>query len=162
MARTIVLRQLTAKARTRAELEEALNRRGVPPHAAQEVLDRFTELRLIDDAGYAAGWVEGQQRRMTSRRALRQELGRKGVEAEVIDEALAQVDDDSEYAAALALAQKRARATVGLNREVRYRRLAGALARRGFSGSVTHRAVQEALGADPCDDPWSEAEGSAD
>lgn len=157
MARTIVLRQLTAKARTRAELEDALNRRGVPADASREVLDRFTELRLIDDVGFAASWVESQQRRMTSRRALRQELGRKGVETEVIEEALTEVSDDSEYAAAFALAQKRARATVGLARQVRYRRIAGALARKGFSGSVTHKAVQEALGSEPDDDLWPQA-----
>lgn len=158
VAREIVLRQLTAQARTRAELEDTLARRGVPDEAAAEVLDRFTELRLVDDAGYAAAWVEGQQRRMTSKRALRQELGRKGVEAEVIDEALERVDEGAEFEAALALARKRARATAGLDRQVRYRRMAGALARKGFSGSVTHRAVKEALSGEPGEDPWGEAQ----
>ncbi|MFV0451095.1 MAG: regulatory protein RecX [Propioniciclava sp.] len=153
VARDIVLRQLTARARTRSELEQALARKGVPEDVADEVLDRFTELRLIDDVGYAAAWVEGQQRRMTSRRALRQELGRKGVEAEVIDEALEGVDDETEFAAALALAEKRARATRGLERQVRYRRMAGALARKGFSGAITHRAVQAALQDSPDDGP---------
>lgn len=153
MARNIVLRQLTAKARTRAELEATLARRGVPDEAACKVLDRFAELRLIDDAGYAAAWVEGQQRRMTSRRALRQELSRKGIDGDVLDEALAEVDDEAEYGAALALAHKRARATSGLERSIRYRRMAGALARKGFSGSITHRAVQEALGPGRDEDP---------
>lgn len=146
-AREIVLRQLTAKARTRAELEQALAKRGIPDEAAAEVLDRFTELNLVDDAGYATAWVEGQQRRMTSKRGLRQELARKGVPEEIAADALAEVSDEAEYAAALALATKRARATASLDRETRYRRIAGSLARKGFPGSVTHRAVTEALGA---------------
>ena len=146
-AREIVLRQLTAKARTRAELARALAKRGIPGEAADEVLDRFTELKLIDDAGYASAWVEGQQRRMTSKRGLRQELARKGVPEDVAVEALDKVSDEAEYASALTLATKRARATASLDRATRYRRIAGSLARKGFSGSVTHRAVTEALGA---------------
>ncbi|MFV0408009.1 MAG: regulatory protein RecX [Propioniciclava sp.] len=146
VAREIVLRQLTAKARTRQELADTLARKGVPDEAAQEVLTRFTELRLIDDASYAAAWVEGQQRRMTSRRALRYELGQRGVDADTIDEALTGVDDQAEYQAALALAAKRGRATVRLPREVRYRRMVGALARKGFAAEVAHRAVHEVLG----------------
>lgn len=146
-AREIVLRQLTAKARTRAELEQVLAKRGIPGEAAVEVLDRFTELNLVDDAGYATAWVEGQQRRMTSKRVLRHELARKGVPEEIAADALAEVSDEAEYASALALATKRARATASLDRSTRYRRIAGSLARKGFSGAVTHRAVTEALGA---------------
>lgn len=144
-AREIVLRQLTVRARTRSELEAILRRKGVPDDAATEVLDRFGELRLVDDAGFATGWVESGQRRLKSRRVLRQELATKGVDVDLANEALAQVDDEQEYAAALALARKKTAATRGLEAPVRYRRIAGALARRGFSGGVTHRAVREAL-----------------
>lgn len=145
VAKEMVLRLLTAKARTRAELAEGLKRRGVPDDIATIALDRFTELGLINDESFAASWVEGQQRRMKSSRALRQELAIKGVDVETIDEALAEADPDAELDAALALARKRARATRGLAGPVRYRRMAGALARRGFSGDMTHRAVKQVL-----------------
>jgi regulatory protein len=148
-AREIVLRQFDAKARTRAELVEALAKRGVPDEAAAEVLDRFTELGLIDDGAYAELWVEGQQRRMRSRRVLRQELRRKGVEAEVVDEALQQVGEEEDYEAALAFGRKKAASLTKLEGPVRYRRLVGALARRGFSSSVAHRVYREVLGELP-------------
>lgn len=117
----------------------------MPDDIADGVLDRFTEVGLIDDAQFAHLWVEGQQRRMKSGRALRQELRAKGVDAEVIDEALASAADDADHQAALALAQKKMRTLGALQPEVRYRRLAGALARRGFSAGLCHRVVSEVI-----------------
>lgn len=151
VAREIVLRQLTTRARTESELRTALARRHVPAEVADEVLARFGELGLVDDSAFAAQWVEGQQRRLRSRQGLRDELRTKGVDADVAAEALDAVTPEAEYAAALALARKRAAATRSLDRDTRYRRMAGALARRGFSGGVTHRAVREAI-AESADD----------
>lgn len=130
-------------------------KKGVPDDIAGEVLDRFEEVGLVDDAQFAGLWVEGQQRRMKSTRALRQELRLKGVEAEVIDEALAETADDADYQAALALAQKKIRTMGSLEPAVRYRRLAGALARRGFAPGLCHRVVGEVTDTDagPLDTP---------
>lgn len=145
MAREIALRLLDARARSRAELAQAMARKGVPEAIADEVLDRFEEVGLVDDAQFASLWVEGQQRRMKSGRALKQELRAKGVDAEVIDEALASADDDADHEAALALSRKKLRSMGGLEHQVRYRRLAGALARRGFSAGLCHRVLSECL-----------------
>lgn len=151
VAREIVLRQLTARARTRSELEQALAKRNVPGDAAAEVLDRFEELGLVNDTDFAEQWVDAGQRRQRGRAALRQELTRKGVERQVISEALDAVDDDQEYAAALSFARKKAAAMGGLEPAVRYRRLMGALARRGFGSAVAHRAYR-ATQDDPTED----------
>ncbi len=146
VAREIALRQLAGRARTRAELEKALAARGVPSEASSEVLERFEELRLIDDAGFARAWAEGQQRRLKSTRVLAQELRTKGVDPETVAEALDELEPDADYRAALALARKKAPAMAGLDRRVRYRRLAGALARRGFASGVVHRVLSEVTG----------------
>ena len=145
VAREIALRLLALRARTRVELETAMKRRGVPEAAMTEVIERFTELGLVDDRAFSDQWVEGQQRRMRSTKALRHELREKGVDTEIIDEALEAVGGEQEYAAALALARKRASATRNLPADVRRRRILGVLARRGFSGQVAYRAVDEAL-----------------
>ena len=60
VARLICLRMLTAAPRTRAQLASALRRRGVPEAAAEAVLGRFTEVKLIDDATFASAWVESR------------------------------------------------------------------------------------------------------
>ena len=146
VARAIVLRKLTAQSRTRAELERALRTKEVPEEAASAVLDRMGEDGLIDDAAFARDWVASrQQRRHLSRTALRRELQTKGVDRDVIDDALSDVDNADEHRAALDLAQRKASRMADLPREVAYRRLGGVLARRGFSGSVTGRVLSEVL-----------------
>lgn len=80
-----------------------------------------------------------------ARRALAHELRRKGVEPEVAEHALEQIDDDDELTAARELAARKARASRGLDRDKRRRRLAGMLARKGYSPGVAMRAVDEAL-----------------
>ncbi len=147
VARGIVLRKLAVQARTRVELERALLGRDVPEDAAAAVLDRMTDVGLVDDETFARDWVSSrQQRRHLSRSALRRELQTKGVDRDVIDGALAEVEGDDELRAALDLARRRASTMRGLEREVAYRRLSGALARRGFSASITARVLSEVLG----------------
>ena len=139
------MRLLESRARSRAELATAMARKGVPDDVAGAVLDRFEEVGLIDDAAFAGLWVQGQQRRMTSARAMRRELHAKGVDAAVIAEAMP--DAEADYEAALALARKKVRTMGGLEPQVRYRRLAGALARRGFAPVLSHRVVTEVTGS---------------
>jgi regulatory protein len=69
----------------------------------------------------------------------------KGVDRDDIEEALGQVGDEDELNAARALAEKKVRSMSTLEPQVRYRRLAGALARRGFSGQVTAQILDEVL-----------------
>ena len=141
-----MLRKLTGQARTRQELAKALADRDVPEEAADAVLDRMEEVGLVDDKTFAHDWVESRQsRRQLSRSAIKRELITKGVDRDHIDEALDQVGDEDEFDAARALAEKKARSMTSLEPQVRYRRLAGALARRGFSGQVTARVLDEVL-----------------
>ena len=75
VARLICLRMLTAAPRTQAQLAAALRRRGVPEDAAQAVLARFAEVKLIDDAMFARAWVESRHHgRGLAGRALGAEL----------------------------------------------------------------------------------------
>jgi regulatory protein len=146
VARTIVLTKLTARARSRHELSDALAARDVPDDVAERVLDRFTEVGLIDDAGFARAWVESRQSsRGLSRRALAQELRRKGIDDETARESLTGIDDEAESDAAMALLQKKLRSTRNADPQARWRQLVGLLARRGYSADVAVRVVKEAL-----------------
>lgn len=149
VAREIVLRKLTAQARSRGELAKALAQRNVPEETAAAVLDRFEEVGLVDDGAFAESWVRSRQsRRHLSKRVLRQELVRKGVGRDEIDNALEQVDPDDEHQAARELAAKKLRTMSGLDRTVKYRRLAGALGRRGFGPGTISQVLSEVLDAD--------------
>ncbi len=153
VARKILLDQLTGRARTRSELADKLAGRNVPDEVASRLLDRFEEVGLVDDAAFAREWVEQRQSgRGLARRALAQELRRKGIEDEVAQEALEEIDDDDEVAAARRLVRAKLRSVRSLDRDKAVRRLVGMLARKGHSSSVAFRVVKEELDVD-LDDP---------
>jgi regulatory protein len=148
VARSIVLRKLTAAPKTRAQLADDLRRRAVPDDVAERVLDRFTEVGLVDDDAFAAGWVRARQAtRGLSRRALTHELRHKGVADDVVANAVAAVDDDDERAAAEALVARRLQSMRGLDATVVTRRLVGMLARKGYPSGLALQVVREALRA---------------
>ncbi|PSM38118.1 recombination regulator RecX [Streptomyces dioscori] len=145
-ARAICLRLLTGTARTRKQLADALRKREIPDDVADEVLSRFEEVGLINDSAFADAWVESRHHgRGLARRALAQELRTKGVDPTLIDEAVAQLDSDQEEETARALVARKLRSTRGLDRDKRIRRLAGMLARKGYSQGTALRVVRQAL-----------------
>lgn len=152
VARTILLDALTGQARTRRELADKLAKREVPDDVAAELLDRFTDVGLIDDAAFASAWVESRHRsRGLAPRALAQELRRKGVDDEQAKAALEQIDEDDQRAAARALVDRKMRSVRGLDPQVATRRLAGMLARKGYGAGLAFSVVREALAADEVD-----------
>jgi regulatory protein len=149
VARKILLDQLTGRARTRSELADKLAARNVPTDIAGRLLDRFEEVGLVDDAAFAKEWVEQRQSgRGLARRALAQELRRKGIDDEVAREALDEVDEDQEVEAARRLVQAKLRSVRSLDRDRAVRRLVGMLARKGHSSAVAFRVVKEELDVD--------------
>ncbi|MFI1962542.1 recombination regulator RecX [Streptomyces pathocidini] len=145
-ARAICLRLLTGTPRTRKQLADALAKREIPDDVAEEVLSRFEDVGLIDDAAFADAWVESRHHsRGLARRALARELRTKGVASAVIDEAVGQVDSEQEECTARELVDRKLRSTRGLDRDKRIRRLAGMLARRGYGEGVALRVVRRAL-----------------
>lgn len=145
-ARSICLRLLTGTPRTRKQLADALHKREIPEEISDEVLSRFEEVGLINDAAFADAWVESRHHsKGLARRALVQELRTKGVDAGLIDEAVGQLDSEQEEETARELVARKLRATRGLERDKRVRRLAGMLARKGYSQGVALRVVRRAL-----------------
>jgi regulatory protein len=124
-------------------------RKDVPEDVAEQVLDRFEEVRLVDDAAYAEMWVRSRHAgRGLARRAIAQELRRRGVADEVAGEALSQLDDEAEVDAARELVRRKLPGTRRLDRDARIRRLAGMLGRKGYSAGVALRVVRDALDAE--------------
>lgn len=120
------------------------------------MLDRFTEVGLIDDRSFAEAWVSSRQRsRGLAKRALASELRDKGVAGDVVADALDGIDPASEEAAARELVRRKLRSMRGLDPPVRHRRLMGALARKGHSAEVAQRAIRAELAdaVDEADEP---------
>jgi regulatory protein len=160
VARGICLRALTGTAKTRKQLAELLAKKDVPVEAANAVLDRFTEVGLIDDAAFAAAWVTSRQSgRGLARRALASELRAKGVDGEVAAAAVAEVDPQDEWDSARRLVERKVPSMRRLDRVTAERRLMGMLARKGYGGGLAGYVVREALDADgAAEDAAAEAE----
>ncbi|MEV0681524.1 regulatory protein RecX [Actinosynnema sp. NPDC050436] len=145
---------LTARARTRVELRDALLRKGIREETAELVLGRFDRAGLIDDAAFAEVWVRSRHTYQgLGRRALARELRRKGVADEVAAEAVAAVDDEAEQERARELVRKKLRSMSGVDDQAKIRRLVGALARKGYAEGMAYRVVREELRAAEVDSP---------
>jgi regulatory protein len=150
LARQIVLRQLAMAPRSRAELAQKLAQRDCPADVAAAVLDRMTEVGLVDDEAYALTLVRSQQAgRGLAKRALARQLHNKGIEDDLADAALASISDADERDRARALVDKKLHAMHGFGIEVQTRRLAGMLARKGYSPSLTYAVIREAIADAP-------------
>lgn len=150
VARIVCLRMLERKARSRSELEQALAKKGVPDDVGTAVLDRFTEVGLIDDAALAESIAGAQHReRGLARRAVAQKLRQRGFDAEAVTDAVAGIDGDDERRRAEALVAKKLRSLQSLPPEVQTRRLVGLLARKGYGSGLSYEVVKAAVaGAD--------------
>ncbi|HEV2636935.1 MAG TPA: regulatory protein RecX [Actinocrinis sp.] len=145
-ARRLVVDALSRTERTRGQLAQMLVRKGIEAEAAEEILDRFTELGLIDDAQYARAFVESRHiNRGLGSQALAFQLRQRGVDGELVSAALEQLDDEQQFETACRLVESRLSRMSRLDEQAQQRRLAGFLARKGYSGDVALRAVRLAM-----------------
>ena len=146
VARQIVLRQLAMAPRSRQQLRDKLKQRECPDDVAEAVLDRMTEVGLIDDEAFAGMLVRSQQAgRGLAKRALARELRTKGVDDETARATLDAIDPHAERDQAERLVAKKLRSMHGLDATVQTRRLAGMLARKGYPADVSMSVIREAL-----------------
>ncbi|MGH3344870.1 MAG: regulatory protein RecX [Carbonactinosporaceae bacterium] len=127
----------------------ALRRRDVPDDVADRVLDQLVERGLVDDAAFAAAWVDSRHRgRGLASAVLARELRRRGVDDDLLEGALARLDSERELETARALVGRRLARTRDLEPRARVRRLLGVLARKGYPYGLAFRVVKEALEAE--------------
>ena len=143
-ARTVALRLLQRRLRSRAELEAALRRRRI---ARETILALSAELRVagwIDDSRFARVWIQDRMAlRPCGARRLRAELLAKGVAPQIAEEAIAAlVPRAAEDTLALEQARARLRRLGGLAPVVARRRMAAWLQRRGYAADVIVRTLR--------------------
>ena len=146
VARKILLDQLTGQARSRKELSDRLAAKNVPTDVATRLLDRFEEVGLVDDEAFARSWIASRQPgKGLAKRALAQELRRKGVDDQVAREALDEIDPAGEEDAARALVRRKLRTLSRVDDATATRRLVGMLARKGYGSGLSFAVVKDEL-----------------
>ena len=144
-ARNIVLRLLERGPKSSFELAAALEKHEIPAAIANQVIQRFTEVELIDDSAYAQQVVDASRRtRGLARSMVKRKLADKGLDHEIINKVASGISDEDELAVATEIAIKRFGQLAKFEPEVRTRRLIGFLQRRGFGSGVVFEAIREA------------------
>jgi regulatory protein len=140
------LRFLEARPRSIAEVRVRLGRKDFAPEAIEAAIARLAELELLDDAAFARYWVENRQSyRPRGAGALRDELRRKGIDADVTATVL---NDDAltgdEAASAWGLARGALPKYAGSrDRNMFTRRMGSYLQRRGYTFEVIRPIVAQ-------------------
>ncbi len=137
---------LAARACSTHEIEQKLLQAGYRPSTVEMVIYKLQRENLLDDADFARQWVESRQTRKLGRSRIAQELRRKGVSQEEAENALDLIDDEDQLSGAIALAEKAA-ARIKPSEDPRKAasRIAGMLARRGYSWDIAKEAIRLAL-----------------
>ena len=136
------LRNLNVRARSQEEIRQNLEEHGFSETDISHTLERLSGSGLLNDARFAADWVENRNEfRPRSRRALEFELRQRGIQEQVIEQSLQELDE-SELAFQAAI--KAGRKYSGLEWQDFRRKLSGHLGRRGFTYEVTAEAVRRA------------------
>jgi regulatory protein len=142
-AKNTAYRYLTIRPRSRKELADKLQDKEFPDSVIDAVLEHVTRLGYLDDGKFAAQWAASRVRsRGFGRRRLEQELRIKGISREIIKETLnALFQEAPEAETARKEADKKLRTLARFEPEVRRRRLAGFLERKGFSSEIIRNVL---------------------
>ncbi len=142
---------LAYKPRTRQELRKYLRERGASAETVDRCLATMEEYHLIDDLEYSRMYIESMLQRGRGLVRIRRELRTKGVEEDVIEDALHQMEelpDEYEMALEQAYSVIGQEDIAGMDHHEKQKlmaRLAGRLGRKGYPAETVYRAVRTAL-----------------
>ncbi len=135
------IRFLSYRPRSSMEVRRNLQKHQVEDLVIEAVISRLLDNKLVDDENFARLWVENRSAfRPRGRYALRTELQQKGVNADIIEQALENLDESS---LAYQLALKQGRQLKSLDWQSFWKKLSSYLSRRGFEYSLVAESVKK-------------------
>ncbi|MCK5785857.1 MAG: regulatory protein RecX [Candidatus Sabulitectum sp.] len=139
-ARSDIQRFLGYSERSSGQLREKVLSLGYPPFVADHTVDWAVEFDLVDDKRFCALYISS---RVMGKIRLKNELSRKKVPEEVIQQVIAEVSErDSREELVRQVSNRYGRIE---DRETARRRASGWLSRRGFSSDIVYSVLKEAL-----------------
>lgn len=130
---------LSHRPRSEAEIRQRLGRSRFTVTLIDETLDRLRAHNLVNDEAFTEFWVASREAsHPRSQFALKQELRAKGVEQEIVQDAIAGVDEDD---GAYRLARKRGASLRDLEYPEFRKRLGSFLQRHGYRYGIASKTV---------------------
>ena len=145
LAKNQAVRYLSYRARSEQEMRDKLSRAGISEIAVDTVITELKAARLLDDLQFALSFIHDKMlMRPIGPLLIRQELRKRGIQAEFIDTALDQAfSEKSPPEIAFELIQKRYHNMRHLEWIKAKKRLADLLYRRGFDWDSTCEALEQ-------------------
>lgn len=132
--------------RSRKELFTKIKAKGITDEVANKVLDYYEERDYINDERFAHSFVYSKTTYdKLGKRSIAYKLREKGVDPDLIEAAIAEIDDEHEEEQAKELALRKAKTNRRYDNQKRVQQIAGLLSRRGYSGSLIFRLAKEAI-----------------
>lgn len=136
------LRLLGYRPRSRLEVERHLRQKGYEAEVIEAVITRLVANRYVDDEAFARSWLNHRERlKPRGARGLSHELRQKGVEREIIEEVLTELDEETSAWAAIEGKIHRWR---GLDQAAFRKKAMGFLSRRGFDYDTIRKTCDKA------------------
>ncbi len=139
------LRLLSVRSRSRHELRSRLLRAGFEEDEVESTLVDLEGVGLVDDERFARELAEHQRRRGLGRRAGLAALRGKGVDRDLAERAVDEVQPEDDADIAYELASARSARLRSLSPDVLHRRLLSYLIRRGYEPVIARSAVRRAI-----------------
>ncbi len=136
---------LAVRACSRGEIQQKLRRTGYSEETVEMVIAKLEQNNLLNDPEFADQWTRYRAQKYGPRR-IAQELRMKGVSAEDIENAVAEIPEEEQLEQAVRLAEKSLRsAKAGEDPRKTRQRILSALVRRGYDWDLARQAVEQIL-----------------
>lgn len=136
--------------KTQRQVKEYLLNKGFDEAITEAAIKRLKEYRYIDDGEYARAYAE--QHTDKGERLIISRLRQKGIEREVIEEVLAQRDENAERECALKAGARYIKQSRFRDAKEARTKLCQALARRGFGFDIISSVIDSLLQEEMTDD----------
>jgi regulatory protein len=144
-AKEVALRFLSFRRRTEKEVKDKLKKKDFEERIIKSTIDKLKGYDLINDFEFATAWVkERLAYKPRGKKLLRQELWKKGIKKDIIDQVTEELCQDEDKLA-LELLEKIKKRYKNLEPKVARRRMYALLMRRGFSYDNAKHAMKDLM-----------------
>lgn len=142
------VRLLSYRARSETEILRHLRQRAYREEAIARVMQRLTQEGYLSDARFADEYILSKSSRAVGKHRLVQELRQKGVDRDIIEQSIEQIDQDEALQVVARHAEKLLRRVRGKDdRDIQRKALQGLL-RRGYDLGTAKEALRMAIEGD--------------
>jgi regulatory protein len=144
---------LSFRPRSEKEVRDSLIKKKAPQEIVERIINSLKEQKFINDEEFASWFIENRLRfRPKSLRIIKLELKQKGIEMDMIDSAVLEIQNNdvadvkvNDLDSAKKLVTKRINKYKGQDKQIIYQKLGAYLARRGFNWDTIKKSIDSEL-----------------